>query len=86
MSHEHSHSTNLNTSSARLFWVMGLNFAITAVEVVGGLVAGSLSLLSDALHNFSDGIAIIISWVAMQLSQRPKTERHTLFGRALGSS
>lgn len=75
--HEHSHDLDPGVSSARLFWAMCLNFVITGVEIVGGLASGSLSLLSDALHNFSDGVAIIVSWVALRLSQRPKTERHT---------
>src|SRR5512144_2874754 len=60
-----------------LIITMLLNFLITAVEVVGGLLSGSLSLLSDAIHNLSDGIAIIISYLALRLSKRPSTLRHT---------
>ena len=56
---------------------MCLNFLITAVEIVGGVLSGSLSLLSDAIHNFSDGIAIIVSYVAIHLSKRPRTLRYT---------
>jgi cobalt-zinc-cadmium efflux system protein len=56
---------------------MMLNFSITVVEVIGGIVSGSLSLLSDALHNFSDGIAIIISYIAIRLSKQPHTARYT---------
>jgi cobalt-zinc-cadmium efflux system protein len=56
---------------------MGLNFFITIAEVIGGFISGSLSLISDALHNFSDGIAIIITYIAMQLSKRPKTSKYT---------
>ena len=64
MSHGHSHGLEAGISSARLFWTMCLNVVITAVEIVGGLGSGSLSLLSDALHNLSDGLAIVIRWVA----------------------
>jgi cobalt-zinc-cadmium efflux system protein len=56
---------------------MMLNFLITVVEVVGGILSGSLSLLSDALHNFSDGIAIIISWIAIRLGRQPQTTKYT---------
>lgn len=56
---------------------MLLNFAITLVEILGGVMAGSLSLISDALHNFSDGIAIIVSYVALRLSRKSRTDRYT---------
>jgi cobalt-zinc-cadmium efflux system protein len=56
---------------------MLLNFLITIAEIIGGLVSGSLSLISDALHNFSDGIAIIITYIAMKLSKKPKTLKYT---------
>jgi cobalt-zinc-cadmium efflux system protein len=56
---------------------MGLNLVITIAEVVGGLLSGSLALLSDALHNFSDGIAMVISFIAIRLAGRPNSERHT---------
>ncbi len=56
---------------------MVLNFVITVAEVIGGIYSGSLSLLSDAMHNFSDGIAIIVSYVAIRLSKKPRTLRYT---------
>ena len=56
---------------------MMLNFIITAAEIIGGLLSGSLSLISDALHNFSDGIALIISYIAIRLNRRPKSVRYT---------
>jgi len=62
---------------ARLVVTMLLNFLITVVEVIGGLLSGSLSLLSDALHNFSDGIAIIISYIAIRLGKQPQTPKFT---------
>lgn len=54
-----------------------LNFVITAVEVVGGVLSGSLSLLSDALHNFSDALAILVSYIALKLSRRAVTPQKT---------
>ena len=56
---------------------IALNFIITAAETAGGLISGSLSLLSDALHNFSDAIALIISLIAMRLTGRENSEDKT---------
>ena len=53
-----------------------LNFVITAAEIIGGLLSGSLALLSDALHNFSDGISLVISYSALRLRGRPNSLRH----------
>jgi len=77
MSGHHHHDQDENISGARLLATMLLNFAITVIEIVGGLLSGSLSLISDALHNFSDGIAIIISFIALRLSQKPRTSQYT---------
>ncbi len=73
----HHHHDNTETSAARLFITMMLNFTITAVEIIGGIISGSLSLISDALHNFSDGVAIIISYIAIRLKQKPKSPQYT---------
>ena len=56
---------------------MILNFIITIVEVIGGVLAGSISLISDALHNFGDGISVATSYVAVKISKREYTERMT---------
>lgn len=72
-----SHNHTQGTSEKNLFITMGLNFFITIAEAIGGFISGSLSLISDALHNFSDGIAIIITYIAMRLSKKPKTFKYT---------
>ncbi len=56
---------------------MFLNFIITAFQIAGGLIAGSLALISDALHNFSDALSIIISYIAIKLKGRDNSYRHT---------
>jgi len=75
MGHHHHHQEE--TSGIRLLITMLLNFVITAAEIVGGIISGSLSLISDALHNFSDGIAIIISYIAIRLKKKPKSPQYT---------
>jgi len=77
MSHNLSHNSAEDTSEKNLFITMALNFFITVAEVIGGIISGSLSLISDALHNFIDGFSIIITYVAMRLSKRPKTSKYT---------
>ena len=76
-SHGHRHQPEGSTSTLNLFITMLLNFLIMVVEVIGGLVSGSLSLISDALHNFSDGLAIIISYIAIRLGKRPQSTKYT---------
>ena len=61
----------------RLVGAIGLNALIVVAEVVGGLVSGSLALLSDAVHNLSDVAALVIAFVARRLGRRPPSLRHT---------
>ena len=78
----HSHHTH-ETTGKRLLFTMLLNFVITIAEIIGGILSGSLSLISDALHNFSDGISIIISYGAIKLKGKEYSQKHTFgFKRA----
>jgi len=80
--HSHSH-IDKNTSSLKVGFTIILNLIIGVAEVVGGLISGSLSLISDALHNFSDAVAIIISYIAIKISKISQTEGFTFgFKRA----
>ena len=71
----HKHKTYNKTSM--LLISMALNFAITFFEVIGGLLSGSLSLISDAVHNFSDALALILSFIAIKLAAKENTEERT---------
>jgi cobalt-zinc-cadmium efflux system protein len=77
MTHQHVQGEKGRALERNLLVTMLLNFLITTLEAAGGIVSGSLSLLSDAMHNFSDGIAIIISYIAIRLSKRPRTLKYT---------
>lgn len=70
MSHSHSHDHSHDLNSRNLLISIFLNIVITAAQVVGGLLSGSLALLSDALHNFSDVVSLIISYIANKLVKR----------------
>lgn len=54
-----------------------LNFTITVVEVIGGLLSNSLALLSDALHNLGDTFAIFIAYIANLISKRDYSHKKT---------
>ncbi len=60
-----------------------LNVLITLGELIGGLISGSMALITDAAHNFSDVLALVISYLANRLAKRQATTRHTYgFGRS----
>jgi len=76
--HEHSHSHDVsNVKGINLLITMLLNLAITVTEVIGGIYSGSLSLLSDALHNLSDMLSIVVSYFAIKISQKSNDEKRT---------
>ncbi len=77
-SHNHSHSHPHGELSGRnLVISILLNIIITAAQVVGGLISGSLSLLSDALHNFTDVLSLVVSYIANVLSKRKASIQRT---------
>jgi cobalt-zinc-cadmium efflux system protein len=57
----------------KLKLVIILNVGITAAQIIGGIIANSYALISDALHNFSDVAALVISLIALTLAQRKAT-------------
>jgi cobalt-zinc-cadmium efflux system protein len=63
MGHNHNHSHEV-PKGKKLLWVTLLNFIITVVQIIGGIMANSLSLLSDALHNLGDTSALFIAFIA----------------------
>tara|TARA_B100001146_G_C16201191_1_gene444860 strand:+ start:3448 stop:4353 length:906 start_codon:yes stop_codon:yes gene_type:complete len=69
MSHSHDHH-HPDVKGRNLLITIILNVIITAAQIVGGILSGSLSLLSDALHNFSDVVSLIISFVADKYSKK----------------
>ena len=79
MSGHHHHEV----SGKNLLITILLNIIITVSQIIGGIFSGSLALLSDAVHNFSDVLSLLIAWGANRLSVRPGNEAHTFgFKRA----
>ncbi|WP_407556524.1 cation diffusion facilitator family transporter [Winogradskyella sp. 4-2091] len=76
-SHQHSHLHTHDLNGRNLLISILLNIAITVAQVIGGLLSGSLALLSDALHNFSDVVSLIISYIANKLVKRKASLKRT---------
>jgi cobalt-zinc-cadmium efflux system protein len=64
-------------TSLRLSIALSLTVAFVAVEVIAGLAGHSLALLSDAAHNVTDAIALLLTWLAMRLALRASNDRNT---------
>jgi cobalt-zinc-cadmium efflux system protein len=74
MEHEHHHH---EVTDKNLGWTILLNVVITVAEAAGGIISGSMALLSDAAHNFSDVLSLIISYIANKLTKRKATLKQT---------
>lgn len=74
--HEHHHST-AGISEKNLLAAVVLNFTITIAEFIGGLISNSLALLSDAIHNLGDGLAILLAYIAHRVSKKESNQRKT---------
>ncbi|MBE9467703.1 MAG: cation transporter [Bacteroidetes bacterium] len=70
MSH---HNHNIKNIGLTIF----LNTVITIAQIIGGIISGSMALLSDAMHNFSDVLSLIISYVARKLYKKDSNIIHT---------
>ncbi|MEN8799512.1 MAG: cation diffusion facilitator family transporter [Flavobacteriaceae bacterium] len=73
--HHHSHGKDLK--GRNLLISILLNILITVAQVIGGIISGSLALLSDALHNFSDVLSLVISYGATLLSRKEASVNRT---------
>jgi len=76
--HDHGHAHHHGDLKGRNLGIaILLNVGITVAQVVGGFISGSLALMSDAMHNFSDVLALNISWFASKLSKKDQTPSQT---------
>jgi cobalt-zinc-cadmium efflux system protein len=77
----HHHHVDPGAGDRRVALAVGVNLLLTVVQVIGGILAGSLALIADALHNFSDAISLIIAFAARKIARRPSDASMT-FGYA----
>ncbi|MEQ9637779.1 MAG: cation diffusion facilitator family transporter [Devosia marina] len=85
MPHDHDHGhTHIDPKSgdkrvAIAIWANGL---LTAAQIIGGILSGSIALIADALHNFSDMASLVIAFGARKIARRPADARMTFgYGR-----
>ena len=75
--HHHHHHHHAVPGASGLLWVTLLNALITAAEFAGGFFSGSLSLLSDAVHNLGDTLSVAFAYVAGRIGSRKASLRYT---------
>ena len=68
--HQHNHSHEEALWGKRLVISMIMNLIIPAVQIYGGIISGSMALLSDALHNLSDFISLVVNYAALAIGRR----------------
>lgn len=77
MSASHSHALPATGNEKPLWIALGLTTTFMVAEVVGGLLTGSLALISDAAHMFTDTAALAIALAAIRVAKRPADARRT---------
>ncbi|GAB5376829.1 MAG: cation diffusion facilitator family transporter [Acuticoccus sp.] len=81
MGHDHSHEKD--AGDGRLLLAIVVNLGLTVLQVVAGILAGSLALIADALHNLSDAASLVIAMVARRIARRPPDKGMSFgYGRA----
>jgi len=81
-SHTHAHShrhvhMDAEAGDRRVFIAVVVNVGLTIAQLVGGILAGSLALIADAVHNFSDAVSLGIAFFARKIARRQSDERMT---------
>lgn len=66
-----------SVSDSRLLWSVLLNQALTVAQVIAGILSGSVALLSDAAHNFSDANSLLIAYIARRIARKEANQRYT---------
>jgi cobalt-zinc-cadmium efflux system protein len=77
--HHHEHNHAESTKNFNHYFAIGvsLNFLFVIVEIIFGIITGSLALIADAGHNLSDVISLILAWIAHYLATKDSNERRT---------
>ncbi len=85
MTHGHHHQglASAQGGDKRLILAIGVNVLLTVAQIIGGVFAGSLALVADAIHNLSDAAALAIALIARRIARIPADQEHTFgHGRA----
>ena len=71
--HSHDHAADMTSADSRrrVAIAAALTATFMLAEIVGGLISGSLALLADAAHMFTDTGSLLLAWVGYKLAERP---------------
>ncbi len=83
MPHDHGHAhISAKSGDRRVSVAIWANALLTVAQIIGGILSGSLALIADALHNFSDMASLLIAFAARKIARRPADEDMTFgYGR-----
>ena len=77
------HKHDFADGDRKVVWAVLVNILLTIVQIIGGLVSGSLALIADAIHNLSDAMALVIAFGARKIARLPANEEMSFgYGRA----
>lgn len=77
MSHNHNHSHEAGSSTKNIFIAFTLNISFAIFEIIGGLITGSTAILSDAVHDFGDSLALGLSLIFQKFSDKAPTAKYS---------
>lgn len=82
MSHCHHHNHNHHGHShshgdGKIGWAVAINVVLTVAQLIGGILSGSLALIADAIHNFSDAGALLLALIARKIARRAPDDKRT---------
>jgi len=75
--HSHHHHTPPESFNTAFALAVGLNLVFIIIEVIYALMANSMGLLADAVHNFGDVLGLILAWIASWLLTKPASKRYS---------
>jgi cobalt-zinc-cadmium efflux system protein len=75
--HGHSHAPAAGRRDTAFAVGVSLNSLLVTAQITVGLMAGSMALLADAVHNLGDVLGLLLSWGANAMGRRPPSARHT---------
>lgn len=66
----HHHHLSADAGDRRVVAAVGINVLLTVAQIIGGIIAGSVALIADGVHNFSDALALVLAFGARRLARR----------------
>lgn len=76
--HEHHHHTEVSSKTVGLLFLSFIiNMLLSVVEIIGGIISGSVALIGDALHNTSDAFSILVAVLAFKIGAKRANSKYT---------